>query len=146
MKKKPLSILLDRSLLIFLIIGAANTVLCWGLMLLLYDWLHMGYWGASFAAFVIASISSYYFNRRFSFKSREGVGITIVKFALVILVCYVLAYSIAKPLTYDAVDMLHNGWMERHRDQIAMIVGNVVFTGFNYFGQRFFAFRKKKEE
>ena len=32
------------------------------------------------------------------------------------------------------------------RDNVAMLVGMVLFTGLNYLGQRFFAFRSPKAE
>ena len=32
------------------------------------------------------------------------------------------------------------------RDNVAMLVGMVLFTGLNYLGQRFFAFRSPKTE
>ena len=89
----------DKSLLLFLIIGACNTVLSLALQFALFNWAHFGYWGSSATAFAICSVSSFYFNKKYSFKNTEKVWITALRFALVIAVCYVLAYYVAQPLT-----------------------------------------------
>ena len=66
----------------------------------------------------------------------------VVRFAVNIAVCYVLAYGIAKPLCL----YLLSGAVASVRDNISMLVGMCLFTAFNYCGQRFFAFKKKNEE
>ena len=98
----------DKSLLLFLIIGACNTVLSLALQFALFNWAHFGYWGSSATAFAICSISSFYFNKKYSFKNTEKVWITALRFALVIAVCYVLAYYVAQPLTSWLLNAL--GW------------------------------------
>ena len=63
-------------------------------------------------------------------------------FALVIAVCYLLAYSAARPATIWLLNKLApGGILPVGNDQIAMLVGQVLFTGLNYLGQRFFAFK-----
>lgn len=63
-----------------------------------------------------------------------------MRFALNIAVCYLLAYGIAKP----AVNWMLSGASVSLRDNCSMFAGMVLFTGFNYIGQRFFAFRETK--
>ena len=53
-----------------------------------------------------------------------------------------IAYGIAKPLCLR----LLSGAAVSTRDNAAMLVGMVLFTGLNYLGQRFFAFRSPKTE
>lgn len=60
----------------------------------------------------------------------------VIKFILNIVVCYFLAYGLAKPL----VKLLLVG-NKNVIDNISMIIGMVFFTGLNYLGQRFFAFK-----
>lgn len=125
----------------FLLVGLLNTAVGALIMLLLYNALGLGYWPSSAAAYLIGSIVSFVLNRNFTFQSAEPVMKTLPRFALNIAVCYVLAYSLAKPAMYWTLErVLH---MERARiiENIAMMFGMVLFTGFNYVGQRYFTFR-----
>ena len=65
-----------------------------------------------------------------------------MRFVLNIAVCWLLAYGIAKPLML----YLLSGAQEKVRDNVAMLAGMVLFTGFNYLGQRLFAFRAPKTD
>ena len=38
------------------------------------------------------------------------------------------------------------GELEKQRSVIAMLAGMILFTGFNYLGQRYFVFGEKNEE
>ena len=60
----------------------------------------------------------------------------VVKFIINILVCYFVAYGIAKPL----VKWIFSSSSTKFTDNIAMLAGMCIFTGLNYIGQRFFAF------
>ena len=139
----------DKSMLLFLIIGACNTVLSLALQFALFNWAHFGYWGSSATAFAICSISSFYFNKKYSFKNTEKVWITALRFALVIAVCYVLAYYVAQPpqLALASPHTLWAGLTEsKITDQIAMLVGQVIFTLLNYTVQKFFAFKNQEDK
>ena len=59
-----------------------------------------------------------------------------------IAVCYLLAYGIAKP----AVRAILTGATQQVQENIAMLAGMILFTGFNYLGQRYFVFGEKNEE
>ena len=131
--------LFDRTLLKFLLVGCANTLFSTFIMYLLYNLAHLGYWGSSSVAFVLASILSFFLNRNFTFQSKERVWKTAVRFAVNVAVCYLLAYSAAQPL----VAWVLGSFLNHHLvEQLAMLVGMCIFTGLNYLGQRFFAFRK----
>lgn len=132
--------LFDRTLLKFLLVGCANTLCSMCIMYLLYNLAHFGYWGSSAAAFALSSILSFFLNRTFTFQSKEGIGKTALRFALNIAVCYLLAYSAAQPLVQWALGGL--GLNQALVEQIAMLFGMCIFTGLNYLGQRFFAFRR----
>ena len=64
-----------------------------------------------------------------------------MRFALNIAICYLLAYGIAIP----AVQWLLSSCDPTLQDNVAKLIGMCLFTGFNYLGQRFFAFREKKD-
>ena len=108
-------------------------------------WVGGYYWLSSAFAFAPTSVLSLYLNKRFSFRTRASVKHTAWRFALVIGVCYLLAYSAAQPATAWLLDrLLSPHALKVSNDQIALFVGQVLFTGLNYLGQRFFAFAGDK--
>ena len=119
-----------------------NTLAGMGIMFGLYNLAGCSYWVSSAANYVLTSILSFFLNKHFTFQSRwRGAG-QAVRFAASIVVCYLIAYGIAKPLCLR----LLSGAAVSTRDNAAMLVGMVLFTGLNYLGQRFFAFRSPKTE
>ena len=106
----------------------------------LYNLAGCSYWVSSAANYILTSILSYILNKTFTFGNKDNVSSTAVRFALNIAVCYLLAYGIAKP----AVNWMLSGASVSLRDNCSMFAGMVLFTGFNYIGQRFFAFRETK--
>lgn len=139
MIKKLLS-LFDAKLWKFLLVGVLNTLVGNGLMFLLYNWLHWGYWPATGVSYALASIMSYFLNRYFTFKYQGSGWGVILRFAANIALCYLLAYGIAQPL----MELLLSNATQVLRDNVAMLTGMCLFTGFNYLGQRFFTFRQKE--
>ena len=138
MKKKNLA-LFDEKLWKFLLVGVPNTLGRNGLMFLLYNLGGLSYWPATAISYALASVMSYFLNRYFTFKYTQGGWQVVLRFALNIAVCYGLAYGIAKPL----IRLVLSGAAEKVRDNVAMLAGMCLFVGFNYLGQRFFAFREK---
>lgn len=134
MKKK----LLDASVWKFLLVGVGNTLLSMVLMFLLEG---LGYWPSTAIAYVAGAVMSFFLNRSFTFKSNAGFWPSVLKFAVNVAACYLLAYSIAQPLAgwvlgRTAISPI---WQER----LAKLAGMGLYTVLNYFGQRFFAFRNK---
>ena len=83
---------------------------------------------------------SFFLNRWFTFHSEEELGRSAVKFAVNVAVCYVLSYALAQPaagwvLGRTAIPAI---WQER----LTKLGGMALYTLLNYFGQRFFAFRR----
>ena len=138
MKKKILA-LFDEKLWKFLLVGILNTLVGNGLMFLWYNLGGLSYWPATAISYALASVMSYFLNRYFTFKYTQGGWQVVLRFALNIAVCYGLAYGIAKPL----IRLILSGAAEKVRDNVAMLAGMCLFVGFNYLGQRFFAFREK---
>ena len=132
----------DRSMLIFLLIGLGNTLLSQGVMQGLYA-LGAGYWWSSAIAFALTALLSYALNKRFSFRNTDSVGSTLWRFALVVAACYLLAYSLARPLTASLLRRFLPAAEESLVEKLAMLTGQVLYTGLNYLGQRFFAFRQR---
>ena len=131
----------DGKLLKFLLVGVLNTLLSAAVMFLLYRLAGFGYWGSSAVSYLLGGILSYFLNKRFTFENHDSVLWTAVRFALTVAVCYLAAYSLAKPAVAWVLSSakLPEAWV----DQLSMLFGMALYTFFNYLGQRFFAFRKK---
>lgn len=130
--------LFDPSMWKFLLVGAANTLLSAVLMFLLEG---LGYWPSTAIAYVAGAVLSFFLNRSFTFHSRAAFWPSVLRFAVNVVVCYLIAYSVAQPvvswvLSRTAIPAL---WQER----AAKLCGMGLYTVINYFGQRFFAFRNK---
>ena len=131
--------LIDSSIPKFLLVGVGNTLLSLFLMFLLEG---LGYWPSTAIAYVAGAVMSFFLNRRFTFHSQEKLGRSAVKFAVNVAVCYVAGYGLAKvlvpiPHAPNAGPVI---WFER----LSKLGGMGLYTVFNYFGQRFFAFLKGK--
>lgn len=131
---------LDASIPKFLLVGVGNTLLSAVLMFLLEG---LGYWASSAIAYVAGAVMSFFLNRRFTFKSREALGASAAKFAVNVALCYVLAFAIAQPVGGWILGIFGVAgiWLER----LTKLGGMGLYTLLNYFGQRFFAFRKMGE-
>ena len=133
----------DKSMYRFLIVGVLNTVLGLVLMFFLYNVLNLGYWGSSAPVYVIGSVFSYIMNKKFTFSYKKRDFKSVIRFAIVQVVSYVVAYLIARPLTFALLrDFAESMNIEmRFVEQFAMVVAMGFFVVLGYCGQRFYAFR-----
>ena len=133
----------DKSMLVFLLIGGGNMVLTMIIMFVLYEQLHAGYWLSSAIAFFLTSILSFILNKKFTFQHQGSTSKTAMRFALVIAVCYMLAYSVAQPLLTFVLRWFALPLEQTILDRLSLVAGQIIFTALNYLGQRFFAFSSK---
>ena len=139
--------LFDPTFFRFILVGIINTLVGYGVMFGLwnlaglYVWGDRGYWISSAANYIVGSIVSYFLNKHFTFRNQEKGFAVIGRFILNISVCYLLAYGMAKPLVNLVLN--HMGISAQLQGNITMLAGSVIFVILNYFGQRFFAFKKK---
>ena len=136
---KELCSVFDVKLIKFILVGLLNTLVGSAIMFGLYNLADCSYWFSSAVNYVLTSILSFFLNKYFTFKNKENSFAQIIRFVLNIAVCYVVAYGIAKPL----VSIMLTSASVSLRENISMLVGMCLFTGFNYLGQRFFAFKEK---
>ena len=129
---------IDGTMLRFLMVGVINTLVGCGTMFLLYNWAHCSYWLSSAANYVVGGIVSFFLNKYFTFRKKEWSWSQVVKFAINVAVCWLLAYGLAKPLVLRILEG-QSRWLQ---ENVAMLVGMCLYTVLNYLGQRFFAFRK----
>ena len=128
---------IDASVWRFLLVGVGNTLLSLMLMFLLEG---LGYWPSTAIAYVAGAVMSFFLNRSFTFHSDERFWPSAVKFAVNVAVCYLLAYSLAQPIA--AWVLGGTGIPPIWQERLAKLGGMALYTVLNYFGQRFFAFRK----
>jgi putative flippase GtrA len=131
--------LIDRTLGKFILVGLVNTVVGMAIMFSLYNFAGCSYWVASAINYALTSILSFFLNKYFTFQAKNWSAFMILSFAATVVVSYVIAYSIAKPLVYRILD----GQNQKIQDNVSLFIGMCFFTGINYLGQRFVAFRKK---
>lgn len=121
----------------FVIIGIVNTVIGTLLMFGLYNMAGWSYWMSSATNYVLTSILSFVLNKHFTFQYKGNTLKSACKFAINIIICYIIAYGVAKPVTFYCLAEASVAL----RENAAMLVGMCLFTGLNYIGQRFFAFK-----
>lgn len=131
----------DPSMLRFLLVGVVNTLVGAGIMFLLYNLAGCSYWLSSAANYIVGGVVSYFLNKYYTFKNTEHSWKQVLRFALNVAVCWLLAYGIAKPLALR----LLAGFDEKLQTNAAMLAGLCLYTALNYLGQRFFAFRAKED-
>ena len=153
----------DIKLLKFLFVGVLNTIVGYLLTVLFMNVMNLGYWPSTALSYILASIMSYFLNKHFTFKNTEKGIKPVLRFSLNIAVCYLLAYGIAQPLVGWFMSLsfmaswtasfintplmlsLFGGSTAKFCDNVAVLAGMGLFMCFNYIGQRFFAFKAKKE-
>lgn len=131
----------DPSMLRFLLVGVVNTLVGAGIMFLMYNLAGCSYWLSSAANYIVGGVVSYFLNKYYTFKNTERSWRQVLRFALNVAVCWLLAYGIAKPLALR----LLAGFDEKLQTNAAMLAGLCLYTALNYLGQRFFAFRAKED-
>lgn len=132
---------LDGTVIRFIIVGVINTLFGTAIMFVFYNVFHLSYWISSASNYFFGSILSYFLNKSFTFKYGKADFKSIVRFTVNILVCYLLAYGIAKPVMRWAL----SGYSVTVQENVSMVLGMVLFVALNYLGQRFFAFKKDSE-
>ncbi len=139
--KKFLQKFFDITFWKFVAVGVVNTLFGYGISLICLNLLHMGLELSIVADYFLGSILSYFLNKHFTFNEKKNSVGYVVRFAVNIGVCCLLAYGIAKP----AVEWLLSSAGDIVRDNVSLIVVKVLFLGFNYVGQRYFVFVKNEE-
>ena len=131
----------DKTFLRFVLVGVINTVFGTAIMFVFYNVFGLSYWLSSASNYFFGSILSYFLNKYFTFQYKKRDWKVVVRFAVNVSVCYLIAYGIAKPLALR----LLAGFDEKLQTNAAMLAGLCLYTALNYLGQRFFAFRAKED-
>ena len=134
--RRIISSFFDATFLKFMLVGVVNTLVGTAIMFFCFNILAWSYWISSALNYMVGSIVSYLLNKRYTFQQKGHDWHTVWKFIVNVSVCYVLAYGLAKQF----VAWLLSGVTTNIQGNAALFVGMVLFVGFNYIGQRFWAF------
>jgi len=134
--------LFDKVFFKFIFVGIINTLMGSAIMFVLYNIAGIGYWFSSAANYVVGSVLSFFLNKYFTFNVRQWSVFIVIAFIANIVICYVIAYGIAKPV----MNYLLRTNSIKIRENAALFTGMCLFTGINYLGQRFVVFRSKGEK
>ena len=132
----------DNTIPKFLLTGVINTLVGALVMFLLYNLAGCSYWFSSAANYLVGGTVSFFLNKYFTFQNRERSWTQVLRFALTVASCWLIAYGLARPLTLR----LLAGMGEKLQTNAAMVVGMGLYTVLNYLGQRFFAFKTSRPE
>ena len=108
-------------------------------MAVLYNLIHLNYWLSSGISYFIGSVFSYHANAKLTFKVEERDKGLPWRFAINIIICYPIAFSVAQPLVKNLLSSSNAAIV----DNVAMVVGMCLFVVMNFFGQKLFVFRKR---
>lgn len=132
---------IDMILIKFLLVGLLNTIVGTVIMFSFYNLFHFNYWVSSAANYVFGSILSYILNKNYTFHNQSKGMEVKLKFIINIMVCYGLAYGIAKPL----VKLVLENTSVSIKENVSMLIGMVLFVILNYGGQRFLVFAENRD-
>lgn len=138
--KKQFSKIFDITFLKFIIVGIINTLLGMAIMFYCYNVLDLGHWFSSAMNYLFGGILSYFLNKKYTFEVKETSQKAIIRFAINLTVCYLIAYGVAKPLAL----YLFQGAGEKLQGNIALVIGMGLYVLLNYVGQRFWAFKQEE--
>ena len=137
--KDKISLFTDKTFMKFVLVGVINTVVGSTIMFVFYNVFHLSYWISSASNYFFGSICSYILNKHFTFQYHERGWASLFRFTINIIICYLMAYGIAKPL----MQWILSGFSKTIQENVSMLLGMCLFVVFNYLGQRFFAFKSK---
>lgn len=146
--------LVDRTLALYLIIGVLNFILCTALMFLLFNLCGFSEHIAPLVNYGLGSLIWYVACRYILFPENRSTLRQLLRFAIDVVVCYVLSYYVAAPLlsrvclrSEGVRELFSFGGSEPDmiRGNFEMTVGAIVYAVVNYFGQRYFVFSDRFE-
>jgi putative flippase GtrA len=127
----------------FLLVGVVNTIVGLSAMYLFLHGFSFSYWVSTFSGNIIGACVSYILNRSFTFKSNAEIGTSMVRFAIVILVCYFISYFLGQKIALYLFSQL-SFLGTKYAQDAAVLFGTGIYTITNYLGQRIFVFKQRQ--
>ncbi|MGX1902260.1 GtrA family protein [Thermolongibacillus altinsuensis] len=127
----------------FLLVGIVNTMVGLSMMFFMLRGLHLSYWWATFIGNAVGASVSFFLNRSFTFHSDVLIINGMLRFIVVILSCYYLAYSFSQMVAHRLA-VLYPHLFIHVREDVAVLLGALFYTGLNYLGQKTIVFGKSR--
>lgn len=142
----------DRTLLLYVLIGVTNFIVCTAIMFFLYNFAGWSKDTAPIVNYGLGSLIWYVSCLKIVFPGHKSSVGLVVRFCIEVVVCYLLAYYVfAGILTSYAISsgtvvrllgLSRNADPQTVRDNCYMAVGAFAYSILNYIGQRYFVFRE----
>jgi putative flippase GtrA len=126
----------------FIIVGVANTIIGLSIMFVFFRLLGLSYWSATFLGNTAGACVSYCLNRSFTFKSNSNVPKSLIRFTVVILICYFISFYIGKQAVHLVLMHTH-AFSASISSEIAILVSTCLYTLLNYILQKFIVFPQR---
>lgn len=136
-----ISFFLNKEFMIFLLIGLFNTIFAMLVTYSIYNLLHLGYYISSFTGTFSAAVLGFFLNRKFTFSSDCKIFSSMVKFFIVILFSYLIAFTLTHKLFLYLFSIMNLGLSISVIEQIAILFAQVLFTLINFAGQKIWTFK-----
>ncbi|MGE7761359.1 GtrA family protein [Peribacillus sp. NPDC097895] len=127
-----------NSFIRFLLVGIVNTAVGLSIMLFLMNVFGLSYWVSTFFGNGTGAVTSFLLNRNFTFRSNIDWRRGAARFFCVILICYSAAYSLGQAIA----ESMEGSVRLSIQQNVAVLIGTVLYTGLNYMGQKYFVFKK----
>ena len=144
--------ILDRALLLYLVVGISNYIVCTALMFFLFNVAGVGEHVAPLVNYGLGSVISYLGCKYFVFPWMRGGLQLYLRYVIGVLLCYVVSYYLLAPpvarylLEHPEIyDFFGFGGGSKLVANCEMAVCSLIFAVLNYFGQRYFVFSRRFE-
>ena len=142
----------DRTLLLYVIVGVANFVICTSIMFLLFNLCGVSEHVAPIVNYGMGSLIWFLACRFILFKGHPTTLKRVVLFAAEVLACYLLSYYVIAPaaakllLKWDFASWVFRfGGADKMQANCEMGIGALAYALINYFGQRYIVFSDRFE-
>lgn len=127
----------------FIMVGVVNTLVGLSVMYLLLHGFGLSYWISTFLGNSVGACFSFFLNRRYTFRSDVSVLQGLLRFIVVILICYFISYSIGENTVKW---LLNNNDMitSKVKTDLAVLISTFLYTMLNYLSQKLLVFHKRR--
>lgn len=147
--------LIDRTLILYLVVGVLNFLVCTALMFFLFNVCGVSEHIAPLVNYGLGSLIWYLACRFFLFPENPTTLRQLLRFAVDVLVCYLISYYIVAPLftplllraeRIESFFSFGGDTAEMITGNCQMTVGALSYAILNYFGQRYYVFSNRFEQ
>lgn len=142
----------DRTLLLYVIVGVANFIICTSIMFLLFNLCGVSEHVAPIVNYGMGSLIWFLACHFILFKGHPTTLKRVILFAAEVLVCYLLSYYVIAPaaskllLKWDFASWVFRfGGVDKMQANCEMGIGALAYALINYFGQRYIVFSDRFE-